>query len=224
MEGLKQSMDDLTDDEEMSSLSAKSPPDLQTPGSSAVFASTLSAPRDLRLLHPSPIHISMLCNLYIQNVDPMFKVLYVPALRNMVSDAVACLDNVVSGSHDEALLFAMYYGAITSLTKEECLQNFHDGKDSLLAKYRAGVERALSNANFLTECDLETLQALAIFLVSQLCASFGKLKLITFRSRSEQTTARNSAGRCSDWPFGWRMVWVCIGRARLQVLHHFSKR
>ena len=167
VEGLKQSMDDLTDEEEMSisSLSAKSPGDSNTPMSSTTFGSTLSAPKDLRLLHPPPMHISMLCNFYIENVDPMFKVLHVPTLRAMVSDAVANVDSIPSGTHVEALLFAMYYSAITSLTPDESLQHFHDGKESLLAKYKAGTERALSNANFLTECDLETLQALSILLV-----------------------------------------------------------
>ena len=156
-------MDDVSDEEDST---PKSGSDAQTPQSATVFGSTLSAPKDLRLLHPSPAQISHLCTLYIENVDPMFKVLHVPTLRNMVTDAISNVDVIPSGTYVECLLFAMYYAAVTTLTVEECLKYFQDGKESLLAKYRAGTERALSNADMLLECDMETLQALSIYLVS----------------------------------------------------------
>lgn len=156
-------MEEVSDEEE---YTPKSSSDAPTPQSATVFGSTLSAPKDLRLLHPSPTHISQLCALFIDNADPMFKVLHIPSLRSMVSDAISNVDAIPSGTYVEALLFAMYYAAITTLTREECLQLFNDGKDSLLAKYRAGTERALSNADFLCSCDLGKLQALAIFLLA----------------------------------------------------------
>lgn len=156
----------MEDEEDEEDLTPKSSSDSQTPQSAAVFGSTLSAPKDLRLLHPSPTHMSQLCALFIENIDPMFKLLYIPSLRSIVSDAISNVDGIPSGTYVEALLFAMYYAAITSLTREECLGLFNDGKESLLAKYRAGMERALSNADFLCTCDLGTLQALAIFLVA----------------------------------------------------------
>ena len=156
-------MDDDSDDED---ATQKSVSDTHTPQSAAVFGSTLSAPKDLRLLHPTPAHISQLCTLFIENVDPMFKVLHIPSLRKIVSGASSNVEMIPSGTYVEALLFAMYYAAVTSLTREECLKMFHDGKESLLARFRAGTERALSNADFLCECDLGTLQALAIFLIA----------------------------------------------------------
>lgn len=156
-------MEDGSDEE---GFTPKSSSDVQTPQSATVFGSTLSAPKDLRLLHPSPTHISQLCALFIENVDPVFKVLHIPSLRSMVSDAISNVDSIPSGTYVEALLFAMYYAAITSLTRAECLGLFNDGKESLLAKYRAGMERALSNADFLCACDLGTLQSLAIFLIA----------------------------------------------------------
>ena len=80
--------------------------------------------------------------------------------------AAANIDAIPSGNYVEALLFAMYYAAITSLSQEECLQKFHDGKSSLLARYRSGTESALSNANLLSTKEIGTLQALVVFLVS----------------------------------------------------------
>ena len=164
VEGLKQFMEEDSDEEDSTQ---KSTSDAQTPQSATVFGSTLTAPKDLRLLHPSPAQISQLCSLFIENVDPVFKIVHVPTIRNMVSDAISNMDNIPSNTYVEALLFAMYYAAVTSLTPQECLQMFHDGKESLLARFRAGTERAFSNADFLCECDLETLQALAIFLIAE---------------------------------------------------------
>ena len=156
-------MDDDSDEEDSTPRSVS---DAHTPQSAAVFGSTLSAPKDLRLLHPTPAQISQLCALFIENVDPMFKVLHIPSLRKIVSDAISNVEMIPSGTYVEALLFAMYYAAVTTLTREECLETLHDGKESLLARFKAGTERALSNADFLCECDLGTLQALTVFLIA----------------------------------------------------------
>ena len=80
--------------------------------------------------------------------------------------ASANLDDIPGGKSFEALLFSIYYCAITSLTPEQCLQMFQSDKDLLLKKYRQAVEIALGKADFLSSTDLVTLQALAIFLVS----------------------------------------------------------
>ena len=68
----------------------------------------------------------------------------------------------------QALLFAIYYFAITSLTTEQCVQMFQSEKVALLSRYRRGVEIALGKADFLNSTDLVTLQALVTFLVSVL--------------------------------------------------------
>lgn len=96
----------------------------------------------------------------------MAKVLHIPTLQNLVTNAIINLDDLPSNNYVEALLFSMYYSAITTLTPDECLKNFSEGRDVLLARYRAGVERALANADFLNTTELGILQALTIFLVS----------------------------------------------------------
>lgn len=66
----------------------------------------------------------------------------------------------------EALLFAMYCAAVTTLAPENCLEIFQEEKDSLLTKYRHGAEMAFANADLFTSADMMLLQALVIFLVS----------------------------------------------------------
>ena len=159
-------MEDDSDEEEDSQLSGQSPADTSTSQSSLLFGSPPLRQRELRLLHPPPAQLITLCHCYQRNVDPMGKILHIPSLRRLVMSAAANVEAIPSGNYVEALLFAMYYAAITSLSQEECLQKFHDGKNSLLARYRSGTESALSNANLLSTKEIGTLQALVIFLVS----------------------------------------------------------
>ena len=159
-------MEDDSDEEEDSQLSGQSPADTSTSQSSLLFGSPPLRQRELHLLHPPPAQLITMCYCYQRNVDPMGKVLHIPSLRKLVMSAAANIDAIPSGNYVEALLFAMYYAAITSLSQEECLQKFHDGKNSLLARYRSGTESALSNANLLSTKEIGTLQALVIFLVS----------------------------------------------------------
>lgn len=158
-------MDNDTDEED-SQLCGQSPAETNTSQSSVLFGSSPLHQRELRLLHPPPAQLIALFHYFQRNIDPMAKILHIPSLRKLVMSASANIDDIPSANYVEALLFAMYYAAITSLTQEECLQNFHDGRNSLLARYRSGTESALSNADLLSTKEIGTLQALVIFLVS----------------------------------------------------------
>ena len=159
-------MDDDSEEEEDSQLSGQSPADTSTSQSSVLFGSSPLRQRELRLLHPPPTQLPALFYYYQHNVDPMVKILHIPSLRKLVMTAATNVDAIPSGNYVEPLLFAMYYSAITSLTEEECLRNFHDGKNSLLARYKTGTESALSNADLLCTREIGTLQALVIYIVS----------------------------------------------------------
>lgn len=173
-------MDDDSDEEQDSQLSGQSPAETSISQSSVLFGSSPLRQRELRLLHPSSAQIIALFHYYQKNVDPMVKILHTPSLRKLVMSASTNKDAIPSGNYVEALLFAMYYAAITSLTQEECLQNFHDGRNSLLARYRSGTESALSNADLLSTQEIGTLQALVIFLVSIFCCPNGLAVYLKF--------------------------------------------
>ncbi|KAL6718136.1 hypothetical protein ACLMJK_004223 [Lecanora helva] len=162
VEGLKQTMDDVSDDEDTPE-SVQSPPDSQT---STLFGSSILQTSELRQLHPNPNHISALCDIYVENVDPMAKVLHMPSFRSLVAHASSNIHDVPSNNYVEALLFSMYYSAVTSLTDDECMQQFQDSRHRLLARYKTGTETALANANMLSIAETGTLQALVIYLSS----------------------------------------------------------
>lgn len=111
----------------------------------------------------------MLLSLYVENFDPVFKVLHMPTLKQAITDASADIDNVAGGKSFEALMFALYYAGVTAVPAEKCLYLFQEDKEIMLNRYRYGVEIAFSNADLFTSADMVTLQALVIFLVSCPC-------------------------------------------------------
>lgn len=118
----------------------------------------------LRSLHAPPSQTRKYWNIFIERVDPLVKVLHKPTvttiLRKMGSDFLN-IDPPM-----EALLFAIYFAVVTSMKQEDVLLSFLEEKQSLLSRYRYGVEQALSQAGFLTSQDLRTLQAFTIYLVA----------------------------------------------------------
>lgn len=109
---------------------------------------------------------------YFNNVDPLFKVLHKPTCSAAV---LAAADNLAHGPIDnglEALMFAIYLTATTSLNKDQCQQLLGQPRDKLLAQFKYGTEASLANADFLSSLELVTLQAFAIYLVSNLSTQY----------------------------------------------------
>ena len=121
--------------------------------------------------HPSCRQVYTLCDIYLANVDPVFKLLHGPSLRRYLQDDAEELDGSAGREGLEALRFAIYYAAVVSMTDEECGIRVGEGKSSLVAKYRAGTEQLLAKADFINTTEMSTLQALTIYLVRAQFAS-----------------------------------------------------
>ena len=83
----------------------------------------------------------------------------------MILDASGDLENVPR--HTEALMFSIYFLAVTSLGNDDCQSMFGESRATLLTKYAHGTQQALINSRFLKSLNILTLQALMIYLVSQ---------------------------------------------------------
>lgn len=123
---------------------------------------------NLRYLHPTPAQIDTLWSIYVLNVDPINRILHKPTLRTFLSGAKDNLDSMPGGSKMQALMFAIYFAAITSLTPDECIIQFGQHRQDLLTRYRYGTEQALVQARLLTSSEIVTLQALVIYLVRKI--------------------------------------------------------
>ncbi|KAJ5088778.1 hypothetical protein N7456_012394 [Penicillium angulare] len=122
------------------------------------------SPGRITHLHPSPIQIFQLWQVYLNNVNPLLKISHVPTLQNHIVGAGADLPNLSKPL--EALMFSIYLISVTSMTKEDVQSTFEKSKDALLAKYHGATQRALVNAGFMRSSDLMTLQAYLLYLLS----------------------------------------------------------
>jgi hypothetical protein len=76
-----------------------------------------SADVDLRKLHPLPSQIPFIWQIYIENVDPLIKLLHIPTMNSIIRKIRSDMDSITPGL--EALMFAIYFAAITSLEEDE---------------------------------------------------------------------------------------------------------
>ncbi|KAE8442920.1 hypothetical protein EG329_002524 [Mollisiaceae sp. DMI_Dod_QoI] len=121
-------------------------------------------PKNLTLLHPDPVHIFRLWHVYLDNVNPLFKITHSPTVQQQIIEASSNLGDVTPAF--EALMFAIYCSATLSMTEEECVSIFGEDRDTLILRYRNGCQQALINASFLRTSDLQVLTALFLYLLS----------------------------------------------------------
>ncbi|CAJ2512382.1 Uu.00g053970.m01.CDS01 [Anthostomella pinea] len=112
-------------------------------------------------LHPSAIQIFQLWQIYLNNVNPLLKLTHSATLQVRIIEAGANLDKVSRSL--EALMFAIYLMAITSLSDEETRETFNEPRSALLAKYYHATQQALLNSGFMRMPDLTSLQAYLLF-------------------------------------------------------------
>lgn len=122
-----------------------------------------TAPKDLSSLHPPMVQIFRLWQTYLVNVNPLVKMFHAPSVQQTILDASGDLRNIPR--HTEALMFAIYFLAVSSLRHEDCEAMFGEAKGTLLTKYSHGTQQALINARYLKSLNIFTLQAFILFLV-----------------------------------------------------------
>ncbi|KAI4593423.1 hypothetical protein KJ359_009313 [Pestalotiopsis sp. 9143b] len=159
----------LTDEETLNSDDDGSTPDEHHPHNElltdhhAFVLGYRSSDVDLRKLHPLPSQIPFIWQVYVENVDPLVKILHIPTMNPIIRKIRSDMDNLPAGL--EALMFSIYYAAITSLEDDEVRTNFGAEKSHLIRQFRYGTEQALAKANFLNTSDIVVIQAFALFLV-----------------------------------------------------------
>ncbi|KAI9808350.1 MAG: hypothetical protein M1827_007499 [Pycnora praestabilis] len=114
--------------------------------------------------HPPPERIHQLWQIFIENVDPLTKVVHVPTLRPAIQKAASNI-GVIPRSF-EALMFAIYSAAVMSLKDDECKQRLCEPRKTLLLRYISATKAALSRAKFMGTISLVVLQALVLHLLS----------------------------------------------------------
>jgi hypothetical protein len=121
------------------------------------------APASVTSAHPSPIQMFQLWQVYISNVNPLLKITHTPTLQ---ADIISASANPSKISRPlEALMFAIYFSAVTSLTEDEVQTMFGEDRSILLGRYHNATQQALVNAEFMKSTELAVLQAFFLYLV-----------------------------------------------------------
>ncbi|KAJ4857949.1 fungal specific transcription factor domain-containing protein [Trichoderma breve] len=130
------------------------------------FSFVLGGPPTSRtkLLHPPPQQIHELWRTFVENVDPLSKVVHIPTLEKAFHEAANEIDTVSRSF--EALMFAIYSAAVMSLSDVECKERLHEPRKSLRSRLMTATKAALSRANFMSTASLVVLQALVIHIIS----------------------------------------------------------
>ena len=174
VEGIKATLEQPSDEEDDDDGEHDgSSPDSRYQGSHGSLSYSMSPPMVLGnssavdgLSHPPPSRMRVLCDIYFRNVDPLMKILHRPTVERtfnmyMVNPADRPLSRTT-----EALFFAMYFGAVTSVQPDSCLRQLGEDRRVLSVQYKQAVEHALARADYLSSTSLETLQAFMIYSVS----------------------------------------------------------
>ncbi|KAJ5613627.1 hypothetical protein N7528_007281 [Penicillium herquei] len=127
-----------------------------------LFRHNLNSSSDIREFHPLPSQIPFLINVFSENVNMIAQTVHIPTIDKMMRDLRGDVSKLTPAN--EALMFSIYYAAVTSMEEDDVLMNFGVAKTDLNLKYRLGLEHALAKADFLNTPDLALVQALAIFL------------------------------------------------------------
>ncbi|KAH9212819.1 fungal-specific transcription factor domain-containing protein [Leptodontidium sp. 2 PMI_412] len=128
------------------------------------YASTQISMRDL---HPLPSQLPFYLQMFSERVDILVKILHMPTIEALFKEAQHDLGSLSRST--EALMFAIYFAVITSMSVDEVKADLGCERKAAYDRYRFGVEQALARAHFLDTSDLTTLQAFVLYLAVVRC-------------------------------------------------------
>lgn len=106
----------------------------------------------------------MLWQTFLDNVNPLVKLFHAPSVQQLILEASSSLDSV--SSNTEALMFAIYLCAVTSLGDEDCERIMGQSRSMLIARFSNAAQQAFVNAEILKTSNLIVLQAFTLFLLA----------------------------------------------------------
>ncbi|KAJ5168720.1 uncharacterized protein N7482_004314 [Penicillium canariense] len=107
-----------------------------------------------------------LCEIYLRNVDPVFKILHRPTLRAFLRDEQPYLDYEPDHHVPNTLALAVYYAAVCTIDDPQCQLLFGMDKKAVTADLQKETDAALSRADFVTTNELAVLQAYVLSLLA----------------------------------------------------------
>ncbi|RFU36297.1 hypothetical protein B7463_g94, partial [Scytalidium lignicola] len=111
---------------------------------------------------PSQWQALQLWQAFINNVDPVLKILHIPTVQGDIYRAINTTTNVPEDL--KTLLFSVYFAATTSLSSTDAANLLGLPKASALENYKRGFEHSLHRSDIFEAPNMRTLQALVIYI------------------------------------------------------------
>ncbi|KAL2035388.1 hypothetical protein VTO58DRAFT_101305 [Aureobasidium pullulans] len=127
------------------------------------------SPVNLAGKHPNSACLMWLWQTFLENVNPPVKILHIPTVQKIILGVASGLSKTMP-ANKEALCFCIYLIAICSVphcNHDECERVMGQPMDESIDLYTGLAQQALVNARFIQKPNFTTLQAFALFLVSQ---------------------------------------------------------
>ncbi|CAM1508994.1 Fc.00g027330.m01.CDS01 [Cosmosporella sp. VM-42] len=126
----------------------------------------LLIPRNPDISH-SRVLASQLGQVYLQQVDPLIKILHRPSVAKLMLQGERYLKYPDEHASVEVLKSAVMYSAANSMTENQCRVLFRAPRSSLVVDCRKACEDALERCGLLTTGDITVLQAFVLYLVAR---------------------------------------------------------
>ncbi|KAI4183953.1 MAG: hypothetical protein L6R41_005064 [Letrouitia leprolyta] len=114
--------------------------------------------------HPPANVIHRLWRTFVENVNPLTKIVHVPSLQPAIEKAASHVESIPKGF--EALMFSIYSMAVCSIQDEECKGIAGETRAMLLPYYISATKAALARARFMSSTSMVVLQALVLHILS----------------------------------------------------------
>ncbi|KAL9609774.1 MAG: hypothetical protein Q9167_005486 [Letrouitia subvulpina] len=124
---------------------------------------------DLKTAYPSEAHRSVLFDIYFENVHPLCRILHGPTATALLSSSDELFDpntGRLKFRSLEAVTFAIFLAAVTSMPSIDCMARFGQERNQLLAQYKQSTEIALAQADYLNSMEIVTLQAFVLYIAT----------------------------------------------------------
>ncbi|RSM18671.1 hypothetical protein CDV31_002391 [Fusarium ambrosium] len=143
---------------------SESPPNssFASPFNPMGLLSNTSSTVPLASFHPQRPLAMRLWKMFVESVDPCTKIVHIPTTEVRVYTVLQ--DPSKASSENLGVCFAIYYASATALDPDIVEAILGEDRQTALHRYKAGLEQALAETDFLENPTIPLLQALAVYL------------------------------------------------------------
>ncbi|KAJ4146188.1 hypothetical protein NW754_001652 [Fusarium falciforme] len=134
--------------------------------------SNTSSTVPLASFHPPRSLAMKLWKMFVESVDPCTKVMHVPTTEVRVYTVLQ--DPSKASAENLGVCFSIYYASATALDRDVVEAFLGEDRQTALHRYKAGLEQALAETDFLENPTIPLLQALAVYLAAMRVNNSGR--------------------------------------------------